>query len=324
MRMLGQRDWAGKALLATATVALMATIALQGVVSAAAPTDKEVDEALTTFHKAYTSKDESDRLQAIETVGSVQSKRVVDALASALLKDSIPAVKRAAAKALGGQWALTAVPALAKALNTADERANDVNSAIIAALGETNSDAAVPVLTSLLLVHRTPRTRGNAPPPTPAADAPPDGSIYDLPALKALGKIASPAALNDVMDFLGKQGAGSKSKRGGGGNTTDPIAGEAERVLEAITGTKQSGILNWRKWWTDNQPKIKVIQVERCEQSGETWEKSPTVTKCATCGDKGGHCSVFLKTKLEGGGHPPAAPSEHKKSSKGAGGSNGE
>lgn len=310
-----------------AVASVVASLAFMGSVTAG-PSDKEVDDAMSAFHKAYASKDENDRLQAVEAVASVQHKRVVEALGTALTKDSVAAVKRAAAKGLGGQWSLTSVPALAKGLNLADDKAKDVNVAIIAALGETNSDAAVPILTSILVPHRQARGgRGNAAPaPQPEAS---DGSAYDLPALQALAKIASPAAMNDVMDFLAKQGAGAgrKGRGGNSGGNTDPIAAEAERVLEGITGTKQSGILAWRKWWADNQPKVKVIQVQRCEQTGDVWEKSATVTKCPTDGDKNSHCSVFLKSKLEGGGHAPAASSDHKsgggRGGKGKGGSNG-
>jgi HEAT repeat protein len=192
--------------LALLTATPIAAILLAGNIWAAAPTDKEVDEALTAFHKSYSSKEESDRLQAVETLGTIQSKRVVDALASPLQQDKIPAVRRAAAKALGGQWSLSAVPVLAKGLNTADPNAKDVNTAIITALGETNSDAAVPILVSLLQVKRQARSRGgDTPPPADPAEPP----AYTQPALDALAKIASPKAMEDVMQFLGQQGAGS-------------------------------------------------------------------------------------------------------------------
>jgi hypothetical protein len=286
-----------------------------------AATDKEVDDALNAFHKAYASKDESARLEAVEQLGAVQHKRVVDALAGPLAKDSVPAVRRAAAKALGAQWSPTAVTALGKALNPDDTTAPDVNAAIVEALGQTNADAAVPILTSLLVPKRQQGRRGGQQGggEEGGAGAENDPASLTLPALEALKKIASPKAMDDVLDFLGKQGTGGRGGRGGrggggggGGQQRDPLASQAELVLEAITGQHQNGILAWRKWWTDNSGHVKVFTLYRCQTTGEVWEKTTPTTKCPQDGDKNAHCSVALKTRLDGGGK---APAEHEKKS---------
>src|SRR5581483_10370204 len=95
-------------------------------------TDKEADEAIATFKKTYSSKEESDRISGIEALAATQSHKVVDALAPAL-KDKSSAVRRAAAKAIGGQWSQNAATTLLKALNP-DDPAKDVTVAIINAL----------------------------------------------------------------------------------------------------------------------------------------------------------------------------------------------
>src|SRR5262249_31522650 len=82
----------------------------------AQPSDKEVGDAVATFKKSYAAKEDSARLTAIEAVASVQHKHVVDALAVPLAKDASSSVRRAAAKAIGNQWASNAPTVLMKAL----------------------------------------------------------------------------------------------------------------------------------------------------------------------------------------------------------------
>jgi hypothetical protein len=285
---------------------------------ASANDDKAVDDAIRTFKKDYAaaSKDDSGRQSAIEALASTQSKKVVEALASPLAKDSSMAVRRAAAKAIGQQWSPNAVTTLVKAFNPDDPAQKDLSNAIILALGDTDSDAAVPVLTSLLTPVR--KMRSNTPAPAADPDAAP---VLTAPALAALKKIASPKAMDDMIAFLARESAGNRSggkRGGGGGQSSDPLTKEAEGVLEAITGQHMKAT-DWRQWWADNQATIKQFSVYRCESTGKSWDKVTPTTKCPQDGEDHPHCGYALKTRLEGGGisgtTKPASSTNHKKKS---------
>ncbi|HZU98037.1 MAG TPA: HEAT repeat domain-containing protein [Planctomycetota bacterium] len=273
-------------------VALAFSMSAGGFVLADDSKDKEVDDALAAFRKAYASKEESERVSAIQTLGAVQSKKVIDLLAHGL-KDTAPAVKREAAKAIGGIWAKEAAPTLVKALNL-DDTQKDVQVAIIHALGDTQSDAAVPALVSVL----QPKRRGQA------TDDP-----YTGPALDALRKIGSALATDDLITFLTQESAGQGrggGRRGGGNNNSsgknDDYTRQAEAALKNITGQSYSAAADWRKWWNDNKDTLKKIQVYRCTGTGKPFDHVNSSTKCPNDGDQHPSCGYFLKTRFEAGG----------------------
>ena len=263
-------------------------------------TDKEADEAIAAFRKAFSSKEESDRITAVDTLGAIQHKRVVDALAGPLAKDASNAVRRAAAKVIGNQWSANAVTALAAALDP-DDAAKDVTTAIIQALGRTESDKAVPVLLGLLTVKRR-APKGQTPAPEQEG-----ASVFTGPALDALKRIGSATAAEELVNFLGREaaaqgGGGRRGKGGGGGGGFDPLAKNAEAALAAITGQKLQGAGEWRKWWAENKESLKTIPVHRCPGTGRTFDKLSSATKCPFDGDQKASCGYLLKTRFENGG----------------------
>ncbi len=248
--------------------------------------DRAIDEALAAFRKAYASREESARISAVETLGAVQHKRVVEALASPLRSDPSAAVKRAAAGALGGQWAPSAVATLVKALDP-DRAPKDVTAAIIAALGRTEADEAVPALVSLLGVRN--RFAAN------------DESTFTSAALDALAKIGSSRSLEDVMTFLSKETNlahhAARAKLG-----KEPLLKDAMATLAAITGEKHAHPNEWRVWYLRAKGTLREIRVYRCDRSGRTFDRPDGKTRCPQDGDERASCGTFLKTRFENGG----------------------
>lgn len=272
---------------------LAASVLLFTSLAFADNTDRETDEALSAFKKGYSSKEESERIVAIETVATTQSKRVVEALSLALGRDPSSAVRRAAAKAIGSQWSPNAVTVLVKALDP-ENAPKDVTVAIIAALGRTESDHAVPPLLSLLTPKR--RTGRNLP------QGEEDTSIFTGPALDALKRIGSATAAEELVSFTCREAMAQNHRRGGGGENHDPLSREAEAALAAITGEKLGTSGQWRRWWFENKDGLKTVAVFRCAGTGRSFDKPDARTKCPFDGDQHPGCGVPLKTRYEGGG----------------------
>lgn len=295
-------------------VALLALSLVSGM-ALAENTDKEAEEAVANFKKAYASKDESARVAAVEGLASTQNHRVVDALAAAL-KDKEPSVRRAAAKVIGGQWDKSAAATLLRAINP-DDPAKDVQVAIINALGETENEQAVPVLISLL----TPKRKGQ------------QEDTFTGPAINALKRIGSFRATEDLVTFLTREqaGQGRGGRRGGGGGqqNSDPLTKEAESALQYITGQHFSSAMEWRKWWNENKDTLKTVPVYRCRGTGQKFDKTTPTTKCPYDGDQHSSCGYLLKTRFQGGavGSPDSGSSssnepKHKKGNKGGNNNN--
>ncbi len=302
---------------------LVVTLALLAGSALAENSDKEAEEAVATFKKAFSSKEESARLSAVEALASTQSHKVVDALAGPLRSDKESSVRRACAKVIGSQWDKSAATTLLKALNP-DDPAKDVTTAIITALGENENEVAVPSLLELL----TPKKKGAA------AEAP----DFTGPAITALKRIGSARATDDLITFLTRESAGQGrgGKRGGGGGGGqrggDPLGKDAEGALSYITGQHFTSATDWRKWWNDNKDSIKLVPVYRCTGTGKTFDKPDSKTKCPYDGDTHASCGYLLKTRFPNGGMgtPDAAgssggeePKKHNKGKGGNGGNNG-
>jgi hypothetical protein len=277
------------------SLALAFAITLTGFagVALADDKDKEAQEAVSAFKKAYASKDESARESAVEALASVQSHRVVDALADPLLHDKESSVRRAAAKVIGGEWDKSACSVLMRALNP-DDPAKDVVTAIINALGQTENEQAVPLLVSLL----EPKRKGQQ-----------DTPAFTAPALEALKKIGSAKATDDLITFLNRESAGNRSggRRGGGSNSgggqnSDPFSKDAEAAIRYITGQQFSSAADWRKWWNENQSTLKLIPVYRSAATGEKIDKTDSKVKIPSD-------AYLLKTRFDGGdqGNPDGA-----------------
>ncbi|MBI3722839.1 HEAT repeat domain-containing protein [bacterium] len=249
-----------------ALIAPVLTLVLSGIALAYA-TDAEADAALATFKKEYATKDEGLRAKAVQTLGGTQHKKIVDALAGVLQKDSTETVRTFAARALGGQWSPTAVDVLGRALKPGDPQAEKLNQAVLAALASTDSDAAVPHLTSFLKASKT------------------DPSCSSS-ALSALGAIGSPKAIDDIIEVLGE----TKNK---------VIVPAAQAALASITGQQLKTADEYKTWWGVNKGKKKTVQVFRCEGTGRVFEKTEKDAKCPHDGDKNPKCGIALKTKLE-------------------------
>lgn len=282
--------------------ALAVAVLLAAAAIARAGAEAEVDQAVAAFKKAYASKDESARLEAVSELSKHQGKKVVDALEGALMRDPMPSVRREAAKAIGGEWNAAAPAALMKALDGPPE----VAAAVVEALGRTESETAVPALVSLL----KPRSGGKKGAADPAD--------VTGPAIAALKKIGSPRAVDDLIGFVEKAGhsGGGRGKKGGG-NQSDPNGDAAKQALQSITGQNWSTGAEWRKWWNESGGALKTVKIYRCEGTGQTFEKDPTKKVCPIDGEQNPKCGFYLVSRIPGfSAGSDSAPSPEKGGSK--------
>jgi hypothetical protein len=246
------------------------------------------DNPIAAFHKKYESGDADARLAAVNELGKIQSANVVAALANAVQRDSSPAVRRAAAKALGAQWASAqAAQVLAKALHAEGDPA-DVQLAIVEALGETGCDLAVPPLLRLLKVR--PRVyAGGMHQAKEISDA-------TVPVLEALRRCQSAEATGDLVDYLSAEEPGAQPRgRRAVRALTDPNLLHAFKTLNALTGESHKTPEEWQDWWAQNKGSLKTVAVYRCERTGEIFDKPSGKLLCPKCGVK--ECCEPLRTR---------------------------
>lgn len=246
------------------------------------------DNPIAQFHKKYASGDADVRLAAVEELGKIQSANVVAALANAVQRDSSPAVRKAAAKALGAQWASAqAAAVLAKALHAEGDPA-DVQLAIVEALGETGCDLAVPPLVKLLKVR--PRVYAGG---TQQAKEITDATV---PVLEALRRCQSAEATGDLVDYLSAEEPGAQPRgRRAARALTDPNLVHAFKTLAALTGESHRTPEEWQDWWAQNKGSLKTVAVYRCERTGEIFDKPAGKLVCPKCGVK--ECCEPLRTR---------------------------
>lgn len=278
-------------------LALSLALTLALVPFALAVPDKEADEAIKAFKKAFATKDDKAREAAVVALAPVQHKWVAEALQPALTKDTANAVRIAAAKALGGQWSLKATEILVKSTTSEDEIPQEVGSAILRALGETGSDAAVPTLLDAL--STSPHAfRNNK---TPANEATNLSGV----AIAALHRCGSSKAIGPLIDFLSDE---VTAKRG----AKDAQVSSADGTLVALTGQKIRGAKAWKEWWAANSDSMKTVKVYRCEVTGTIFDKPSSDVHCPACGDKNPRCGTFLRTRAADAALNPEEPKKGK------------
>lgn len=266
-------------------LALALSLALVPVARGYAP-DKEADEAVKGLKKALASKDDKTRAAAIEGVAAVQHRWVAEALASPLEKDAAPAVRVAAAKALGAQWSPRGVEVLAKSLSGDEEVPHEAVLATIEALGASGSDAAVATLVDFL-VPSPHFYRNNKAGPSEATTA-------SARAILALRHTGSSRAAGPLVDFMGDEAPAH-----GRGTGRDGLQTAAEAALAELTGQKLKGAKAWRDWWSANGESAHTVKVYRCCESGKLWDKAGADSKCPACPpEKAGKCSILLRTRF--------------------------
>ena len=250
------------------------------------------DNPVATFKKAYDGKDEASRLAAVAEIAKIESRVVVSALAPVAAHDPSANVRRAAAKALGAQWASTmAAQALGKAIH-ADEDPSEVTLTIVAALGETQSDAAVGPLLKLLQVR--PRVYGGG------GQNAKDIVASTAPVLNALKKIGSAQTTGDLVGYLQAEepGAGVRAKRKAA-MAGDPLLKLAVGTLAALTGETYQSPEDWASWWAEYKGSLVTVPVLRCEVTGKIYDKPTGKFVCPECGTDCKACSSPLKTRYE-------------------------
>ncbi len=277
----------------------MVSLTLLVALSAVAVAD---DDAVASFKRAYEHGDEAARVGAVQQIAAIKTHSVVAALAGPVAKDASAAVRKAAAKALGAQYASAlAAKELAAALH--DEDPQDVQIAIVHALGETESDVAVPALVAAL---KTKIHGARAGQNTVAVSS----AILD--ALRRTGSCTSVGAL---VQFLTDEepGAGVKARH----NLAvagDPLLKKADGTLTALTGEHHPSPEAWGDWWQDHKESLKTVVVMRCEVTGKTYDRLPPSKPCPHCGALQSSCSFVLRTRFENVTAPPTpAPGESKK-----------
>jgi hypothetical protein len=267
------------------------------------------DNPVATFKKAYDGKDEAARLAAVAEIAKIQSRVVVTALAPVVARDPSPNVRRAAAKALGAQYASTlAAQALGKAIH-ADDDPSEVTLTIVAALGETQSDAAVGPLVRLLKVR--PRVYAGG------GQNAKDIAAATTPVLNALKKVGSCEATGDLVGYCEAEepGAGVRAKRRAA-MAGDPLLKLAVGTLTALTGETYQSPEDWSSWWAEKKGSLVTVPVLRCEVTGKIYDKpSSGKVMCPECGCEAKACSSLLKTRYENVplADPAAEPTAKKK-----------
>lgn len=250
------------------------------------------DSPFAAFKKAYDGKDEASRLAAVAEIGKIQSRVVISALAPVVAHDPSANVRRSAAKVLGGQWASTeAAKALGKALHP-DDDPSEVTLTIVAALGETQSDAAVPSL--LRLLKNRPRVY--------AGGAQQAKQITDqvTPVLDALRRIGSATAAGDLVEFVMAEEPGAQPRaRRKLAQAGDPLLHHAMVTLAAITGENRTTPEAWQEWWDETHGALKTVMVLRCELTGKVYDRPSGKQVCPGCGGECAKCSSGLKTRYE-------------------------
>ncbi|HZV00859.1 MAG TPA: HEAT repeat domain-containing protein [Planctomycetota bacterium] len=260
------------------------------------------DDPVASFKRAYEHGDEGARLGAVQQIAAIRTRSVVSALAGPVAKDASAAVRKAAAKALGAQYASAlAAKELAAALHEGDPQ--DVQIAIVHALGETESDVAVPALLAALKT----KIHGARAGQNTVAES---SAILD--ALKRTGSCTS---VGELVQFLTDEepGAGVKARHNLAA-AGDPLLKKADAALSALTGEHHPSPEKWGDWWQDHKESLKTVVVLRCEVTGKTYDRLPPSKPCPHCGALQSSCSFVLRTRFENVTALPApAPADAKK-----------
>lgn len=215
--------------------------------------DKEADEALKAFGKAYANPSVAARAAAVTDLARVQSDKIMMRLAALVVSDDV-AVRKNAALGLGG-WTENkpkVAAILVGSLGGPNAKEYDVQAAIFAALGKLAEESALPT------VHKCFEDRS---------------LVVAKAAIESSGAIRSRASIEVLIeiikDFEKINKRNAKSTGGGGvglpGGGNDPQSQRAKdlmpvaiKAMASITTEKYNTGAEWMIWWDRNREKFKV------------------------------------------------------------------
>jgi HEAT repeat protein len=224
--------------------------------------DKEAcHKALEAFHAAFRSPGEAERVIAVNTLAKHKCALSVGALAP-LLESENPALRIAAAHALGGMDHPKAVESIVAALPT-NESTKDVLEALIRALEKLDWESGAEPLNALLVKYHD------------------KGLVDEMKSIvQALGSIGSASSVEPLLHLL--EHAEMEAQGGRVGkvrSTANPklkaLEGPVRAALQSITGGSEPNYRKWKEWWQANRERLteSAILVYRCKLTGKRWEQ---------------------------------------------------
>lgn len=265
---------------------------------------KKLREALKEFRKASSSREESDRIRAIQelarTAIDLKEDKAIDPITAFCFKDT-EAVRIAAIEALAGIDHPKSVDALARALHR-HKKVKRVLKKIIQGLRQLRWEAGAEPLHDLLKEYQDPEILPIVP---------------DV--LAALGEIGSPTSIQPILDILSAaelNGSGSYNPQAGaqtpglgsmGGLAQalrnpriEKLRDPALKALAAITGRPPSGsATEWQQWLRKDGRtwESRLWEVHWCPDTWERWKRWPgRETTCPYNKRHGGSDPVARRT----------------------------
>lgn len=210
--------------------------------------DKEVQDVLDEFKKAFKGS-EDDRAGAVKILAKVQDKKIADTLAR-LLADPSLSLRIEAAKVLGDYVKDAAVAqAIAKEL-AGLKKEPQVQIAYLESLGRIRDWSVAPTVIRLY--------------------SDPDLKVCQT-AMVTSGRIRSPAFVKELIDFLRDAGAGTASAKAA--TLMDfrirraELRITAQMALREITGETFPEAKAWEEWWKANSERVTAkLQKEEKEE----------------------------------------------------------
>lgn len=272
-------------MLDTRVLAACLVLSLFAVARAEGQPHEEVQSKIRAFQQAYASKDESSRVSAVESLAPVLHPQATRILVNLLTRD-VEAVRIAAANGLGRVADDLAIQGLSAAL-AANKKMPEVQKAILAALGSTDSEKALPALHKMFDEYK-------------------DGVA--VAAINAAGKIASPDSADALLEALHK-GEMERTKTDTSGGTgggqvlrdrdVEAVFDPAKNALSNCTGGSEATYKAWKDWLKNEFPKVKFAQVFWCPGTQKTFEVEPGKPKlCPHDGETNKNCGTYLKKRV--------------------------
>ena len=234
---------------------------------------EECKKALDTFHAATNGAPEPGKISAINELAHHVCTASVAAIAHYLSSES-PALRIAAAKALGTMDHPKSVEALANAV-VPSEADKTVFDAVVKAVEKVDYESGAESLHAVLARFHE------------------QGMLdYVKEVIPVLGKLGSGGSVDPLLTLLEHVETESKGGRVGKVRTANntaqnkalaALAGPIKAALAAITGGNQPNSTLWRDWWQANKESLTAgaTIVYRCKLTGKRW--SQTAGEAQSC-----------------------------------------
>jgi len=264
--------------------------------------NKETRVRITELRKLLSSNNESERLRALEQLGTIHDDEARSILASRLSGDT-ETVRITAARSISQHRSAGSASALANAIEP-NVKSEAVLRAFVDALARLDMCACIPALVAIANV---------------------DNHDLAQATLKAVSAIGCPEAVPGLVELLKEAEKEARepdrvpdpryrSPSGGKGNPRMPpragtptrqnpgkdqrlakLADPIRQTLGQITGQSLRTAEEWESWWRSAGGSLKLTSVYLCEDTGQTFEVEPgKSTKCPHS-EKKGHRDTFLK-----------------------------